>query len=113
MLLFLAGVVEQLDVALEHINKGDSHNARFGMMMTDNALELILHQIVKGKRSDAAGWRFRDEPYPHEAKLKKAFLCSFSDKINSAHLDGVVNVEQPRTFNITHDSRHEISHAGL
>ena len=38
MFLFLAGVVEQLDLALEHINKGDVHNARFGLMLTDNAL---------------------------------------------------------------------------
>ena len=113
MLLFLAGVVEQLDVALEHIDKGDLHNARFGLMMTDNALELILHQIVKDKRSDAAGWRFRDKPYLHEAKLKKAFLGSFSDKISFAQLDGGMNAEQARTFNIMHDYRNEVYHAGL
>jgi len=60
MIMFLAGVLEQLDLALEHIAKGDDHNARFGLMMTDNALELVLHQITKDKRSDAAGWRYRE-----------------------------------------------------
>jgi hypothetical protein len=29
MLLFLATVLEQLDLALEHVAKGDIHNARF------------------------------------------------------------------------------------
>jgi hypothetical protein len=113
MLLFLAGVIEQLDVALEHIGKLELHDARFGLMMTDNALELILHQIVKDKRSDAASWRFRDKPYPHEARLKKAFLGSFSDKVSFAQLDGGMSAEQARTFNIMHEYRNEVYHAGL
>ena len=47
MLVFLAGVLEQMDLALEHILKGGVHDTRFGLMLTDNALELILHQIAK------------------------------------------------------------------
>jgi hypothetical protein len=35
MLLFLAAVLEQLDLALEHVSKRDVHNARFGLMLTD------------------------------------------------------------------------------
>lgn len=34
------------------ISKGDVHYARFGMMLTDNAVELILHQIAKDKASN-------------------------------------------------------------
>ena len=49
MLLFLASVIEQLDLALEQISKGDVHYARFGMMLTDNAVELILHLGVKSQ----------------------------------------------------------------
>lgn len=113
MLLFLAGVVEQLDLALEHLNKGDTHNARFGLMLTDNALELVLHQIAKDKRSDAAGWRFRETPYAHEAKAKKAFLGRFPDKIAFAKLDGGLDAETARTFDILHDYRNDVYHAGL
>jgi hypothetical protein len=51
MLLFLASVLEQLDLALEHISKSDVHNARFGVMLTDNAIELVLHQIAKDQAS--------------------------------------------------------------
>jgi hypothetical protein len=47
VLLVLATVLEQLDLALEHILKRDIHNARFGLMLTDSARELVLHQIAK------------------------------------------------------------------
>ena len=47
MLMFLADVLEQMDLALEHIEKGGVHDARFGLMMTDNAVELVLHQTAK------------------------------------------------------------------
>jgi hypothetical protein len=49
MLLFLATVLEQLDLAFEHVSKRDIHNARFGLMLVDNAVELVLHQIAKDK----------------------------------------------------------------
>jgi len=113
MIMFLAGILEQLDLALEHIAKGDDHNARFGLMMTDNALELVLHQITKDKRSDAAGWRYREKPYEHEAKLKKAFVGSFPDKIAFAKVDGRMAAAQARTFGIMHEYRNEVYHAGL
>jgi hypothetical protein len=113
MIIFLAGILEQLDLAVEHISKGDDHNARFGLMMTDNALELVLHQIVKDKRSEAAGWRHREKPYEHEAKLKKAFLGSFPNKIEFAKVDAGMTPPHARTFNIMHEYRNEIYHAGL
>lgn len=113
MLLFLAGVVEQLDLALEHIGKRDVHNARFGLMLTDNALELILHQIVKDKMAEAASWRYRDKPYPYGSQLRKAFLGSFSDKVAFAKIEGGLDAEIARSFNILHDYRNDIYHAGL
>lgn len=69
MLLFLASVLEQLDLALEHIAKRDIHNARFGLMLTDNAIELVLHQIAKRKSSDLKEFSFRRENYPHQKAL--------------------------------------------
>lgn len=113
MLLFLAGVVEQLDLSLEHIGKGDVHNARFGLMLTDNALELVLHQIVKDKRAEAGSWRYREEPYPYEAQLRKAFLGSFSDKLAFARLEAGLDAQASRTFNVLHEYRNDLYHAGL
>src|ERR1700677_4138028 len=86
MLLFLATVLEQLDLALEHVVKGDVHNARFGLMLTDNALELVLHQIAKDKKSDLKSYAWRNEIYPQQAALDKALGRSFGDKVNFARL---------------------------
>lgn len=113
MLLFLAGVVEQLDLALEHIGKGEVHDARFGMMLTDNALELVLHQVVRDKRAEASSWRYREKPYPYETQLRKAFLGSFSDKVAFARLEAGLDMQSARTFNIMHEYRNDIYHAGL
>ncbi|WP_250495050.1 hypothetical protein [Caballeronia sp. GAWG1-1] len=94
MLLFLAGVVEQLDFALEHICKGDVHNARFGLMLTDNAVELILHQIVKDKCAEVGSWRYDGKTYPYELQLQKAFLGSFSDKVALAKIEAGLDAEK-------------------
>jgi len=113
LILFLAGILDQLDLALDHVTKGDVHNARFGLMLTDNALELVLHEIAKDKRSEAASWRYREEPYEHEAKLKRAFLGAFDNKIDFAKVDAGMSAAQGRTFKILHLYRNEVHHAGL
>lgn len=113
MLLFLAGVIEQLDLALEHIGKGDVHNARFGLMLTDNALELVLHQIVEDKRAIAGSWLYREKPYPHEAQLKKAYLGSFSDKVAFARIEAAMDDQTARSVNVLHHYRNDVYHAGL
>ncbi len=43
MLRFLANNLEQLDLAQEHVSTGDANKARFGLMLTDNAVEITLH----------------------------------------------------------------------
>jgi hypothetical protein len=63
MLLFLAIVLEQLGLALEHVRKGDVRNVRFGLMLTDNALEPVLHQIAKDKKRDLKSYAWRQEAY--------------------------------------------------
>lgn len=37
MLRFLANNIDQLDLALEHIAKGNVNDARFGLMLTDES----------------------------------------------------------------------------
>jgi len=113
MLLFLAGIVEQLDLALEHLGKRTVHDARFSLMMTDNALELVLHQIVEDKRREAGSWQYREKPYPYETQLRKAYLGSFSDKVAFARIEAGLDDKTARTFNILHDYRNDLYHAGL
>ena len=110
---FLSSVVEQLDLALEHITNGDVHNARFGLMLTDNALELVLHEIAKNKQSDAASFRYGREPYPYQKQLKAALLRRFGEKLTFARLDGGLQPAEAQTFKILHDYRNDLYHAGL
>lgn len=113
MLLFLASVVEQLDLALDHISKGDIHNARFGLMLTDNAVELVLHQIAKDKASDLKFQSYRNEKYEHQKALDKALGRTFDDKVRFARLEAKVSDECARTITILHSYRNEVYHIGL
>jgi hypothetical protein len=48
-LSFYAALLDQMDLALEHLYKGSVHDARFGLMLTDNAVELaILRDCADG-----------------------------------------------------------------
>ncbi|PWB83737.1 MAG: hypothetical protein C3F11_05035, partial [Methylocystaceae bacterium] len=113
MLLFLASVLEQLDLALEHISKGDIHNARFGLMLTDNAVELVLHQIAKDKASDLKMFAYRREEYPHQAALDKALGRAFDAKVKLAKLEGGLSEQLAQTITIMHGFRNEVYHIGL
>lgn len=113
MILFLASVIEQLDLALEHLKKGDAHNARFGLMLTDNALELVLHQIAKDKVSLLRFERWKREVYPQQSALDKALGRHFADKVLFARVTGSLTDEVATTVNIMHGFRNEVYHAGL
>lgn len=113
MLFFLASVVEQLDLALEHIRKGDVHNARFGLMLTDNALELVLHRYAKDRAQDVKASAWRREPYQHQRSLDKALGRNFRDKVSFAKTTGFVSARVGQTLAIMHDYRNEVYHIGL
>lgn len=60
MLRFLANNIDQLDLSLEHIAKGNVNDARFGLMLTDNVVEITLHQIATDKLSDLKRFGYND-----------------------------------------------------
>jgi hypothetical protein len=113
VLLFLASVLEQLDLALEHIAKGDVHNARFGLMLTDNAVELVLHQIAKDKASDLKSYSFLREEYAHQDALNKALGRNFEAKLKFAKVEASLPEEIAQTITILHGYRNEVYHVGL
>jgi hypothetical protein len=113
MLLFLASVLEQLDLALEHIAKGDVHNARFGLMLTDNAVELVLHQIAKDKASDLKSFPYLREEYAHQDALNRALGRNFDAKLKFAKIEAGLSDETAQTITIMHSYRNEVYHVGL
>ena len=113
MLLFLASVLEQLDLALEHSAKGDVLNARFGIMLTDNAVELVLHQIAKDKAFDLQSYSFQRKEYPHQDALKKALGRNFDAKVKFAKIEAGLTDEVAQTIVILHGYRNEVYHVEL
>jgi hypothetical protein len=113
MLKFLASVLDQMDLALEHIQKGGVHDARFGLMLTDNAIELAMHELAKNKHSELkASWILR-ERYQHTKELEEAIGRVFEAKLKFAKLEGLLTEEQARTVAIMHNLRNELYHVGL
>ena len=97
MLLFLVSVLEQLDLALEHIAKGDVNNARFGIMLTNNTVELVFHQIAKDKASYLKSFSFMRKEYEHQEALNKALGRNFDTKLKIAKIEARLSDEAAQT----------------
>lgn len=113
MLQFLANNLEQLDLALEHISQGDANNARFGLMLTDNAVEITLHQLAKDKQSEMKFFTRRREEFQHHTELEEALGRRFDAKLKFAKLLGAVSDETAETIAICHSFRNEVYHIGI
>ena len=115
MLKFLVNNVEQLDLALEHISQGDANNARFGLMLVDNVVEITLHQIAKDLKLqiEAQPWMYHDKPYEHVAAMWAALGQQFGPKVKFAKLIGYLRHEASETISICHSFRNEVYHIGV
>lgn len=113
MLMFLASVLEQMDLASEHVAKRDVHNARFGLMLTDNAVELVLHRIATDQAAKLKAYAYLREEYPHKGKLEEALGVLFDPKVSFARLSGALSDEHGQTIAILHSFRNEVYHVGI
>ena len=113
MLDFLANNVEQLDLALEQILLGDANNARFGLMLTDNAVEITLHQIALDAQARNRPKWYDDKPYEHAKELRSALGRDFSAKLRFARVVGKIDAEAAGTVTIGHRFRNQVYHLGL
>ena len=57
----LAGNIEQLALALDHISRVDANNARFALMLVDNLVEITLHHFALQTRAEHKWWDFLQE----------------------------------------------------
>ena len=113
MLLFLANIIEQLDLAVEHLAKGDANNARFALMLSDNAIELMLHRIALDQKRKLKSYQHLDESYPHKAALDRAQGRHFDEKVKFAKLEAKLSEDQADTLMIAHAFRNEVYHVGV
>ncbi|MBY5624060.1 hypothetical protein [Rhizobium leguminosarum] len=112
-LSFYAALLDQMDLALEHLDKGGVHDARFALMLTDNAVELAIHRLATEKHAHLKSWHHLEEAYPHKLELAEAVGQSFDAKLKFARIEKMVTEEQARTVAIMHEFRNELHHVGL
>jgi hypothetical protein len=113
MLNQLAHTIEQLDLAAEHLALGDANNARFALMLSDNLVELMLHQCAKEKRAELKEYSWRAEKFEHEKQLDKALGRFFDEKVKFARLVGRVSDDVSESVRIGHLFRNDVYHVGL
>lgn len=112
-LSFYAALLDQMDLALEHLDKGSVHDARFALMLTDNAVELAIHRLATEKYAHLKSWHHLEDSYPHKLELAEAVGQSFDAKLKFARIEKMVTEEQARTVAIMHEFRNELYHVGL
>lgn len=112
-LSFYATLLDQMDLALEHLDKCSVHDARFALMLTDNAVELAIHKLATDMYADHKCWHHLEESYPHKQELAAALGQSFHAKLRYARIEKMITEEQARTVTIMHDFRNELYHIGL
>jgi len=113
MLRFLANNLEQLDLALEHVLKEDANNARFGLMLTDNAVEITLHQLAADKMNNLKMFAHMREQYEEMAALERALGQHFAPKVKFAKIDSKLSDEIAESITILHVFRNEVYHIGV
>ena len=114
MLLRLAQIIEQLDLAAEQLEIDDPNYARFGLMLTDNALELSLHRLAGQEQVRAVSMRWKpDYAHPHAKKLSAALGQDFGAKVGLAQALGHLTEEEARTVRAGHTFRNETYHVGV
>ena len=113
MLDFLANTIEQIDLALEHIRKRDVNNARFALMLIDNAVEITLHQIAADKSREVNSWMYRDRTYEHAKALSAALGRNFDRKVEFARKTGRLDEETAGTIMVMHGFRNDVYHIGI
>ena len=94
-------------MALEHLTTGDANNARFGLMLTDNVVELMLHQLAKDKKNELKMFSYRREEFKHAAALERALGRPFESKVKFAKVLGTFPDEIAESISILHSLRHE------
>ena len=113
MLRFLANTLEQLDLALEHVIKGDANNGRFGLMLTDNAVEITLHQIAIDKMNRLKMLTHLRERYKEMSALERALDQYFGPKVKFAKIEGKLSAETAESIMALHTFRNEVYHVGI
>lgn len=103
--------LDQLILASEQLDQKDSVNGRMAHILTDNAVELMLHYQAEQTLPDKGC-------YPEIRQLSKNEEAdylgrNFRPKVKLAKKLGVIGDEEVEFILINHEYRNEVYHAGL
>jgi len=84
MIRFYLVAIEQLDVALEHLERKDKNATRFALSLIDNVAELALVKLASTYEHDNEhSESFRQEPVHPVKEVEKASGIYFPDKFRA------------------------------
>jgi hypothetical protein len=113
VIMFLASVIEQLDLALDQIILKDANYSRFALMLTDNAVELTLHRFAEDREAENKLYSRFDKPRHDPKVVSEALGQKFDKKVKLARVSGLLTDEEAESINTLHSYRNQVYHRGL
>lgn len=113
-MLRMAANIDQLDLAFEHVSKGDANNARFALMLVDNLVEITLHRLAQHKAAEhKARFRYRDKKEAPDPLLVEAEGRNFEPKVKYAKASVLLAEDTAASVVTLHTFRNQLYHVGL
>lgn len=113
MIRFHLDAIEQLDVALEHLERKDKNATRFALSLIDNVAELVLSKTAQiYKHDNEYGAYFRQKPVHSVVDIEKATSTYFPDKLTGLVNLDALTVTQSQTLRNLHSFRNSAHHSG-
>ena len=106
-------VVEQLDLAIEELNKANPINARFALILIDNSIELLLHSSCQEVMLMDIPLGISGERKYDERKRRKVLGQHFEEKAKFCREIGMLSEMEQRAILSIHSYRNELYHAGI
>jgi hypothetical protein len=113
MIRFHLDAIEQLDVALEHLERKDKNATRFALSLIDNVAELALVKLARTYEHDNEHAEFfRQGPVHSVKEVEKASGIYFPDKLTGLKNLGCLSEEQSQVLRNLHSFRNSSHHFG-
>jgi hypothetical protein len=104
--------IEQLDLAAKQLGVGMASYDRFALILTDNAVELLLHSRCDEEfQLDQAAWRLRKKYTTDERK--EVLGHRFPSKVKFCVRLGVISQSEADFIINSHKFRNELYHVGI
>lgn len=109
----ISHIIEQLDLAGKQLQKPNATYGRFALLLTDNIVELILHEQCEYEFLSDDALRGPDRCKYTPGLRKKVLGRHFGEKAKFCKQIGLINDDQLQLICICHQYRNELYHIGI